>query len=84
MITAEDVRTKLRETPFPPFRIVTSSGSTYDVTHPDSVFVTRRVLYVGIYKPRNPNVPDQAASVSILHVTELAPLSEPAGTDSTP
>lgn len=82
MITAEDVRERLREAPFHPFRIVTSSGSTYDVTHPDSVYVTRRVLYVGIYHPRRTDVPDRAASVSILHITELHPLDEPSNTPS--
>ncbi len=83
MITAEHVRGRLREVPFQPFRIVTSSGSSYDVTHPDSVFVTKNVLFVGIYKPRNPDVPDRAASVSVLHITELVPLTAPAGADST-
>jgi hypothetical protein len=83
VLTAEDVRQRLREVPFQPFRIVTSSGEFYEVRHPDSVYVTRRVLYVGIYKPRNADVPDRAASVSILHVTELQPLDE-ASTTSAP
>lgn len=78
MITAEDVRERLREVPFHPFRIVTSSGSTYEVTHPDSVYVTRRVLHVGIYHPRRTDFPDRAASVSVLHITDLQPLDEPA------
>lgn len=83
MITAEDVRLRLREIPFQPFRIVTSSGSTYDITHPDSVYVTRRVLYVGIYHPRRTTeYPDRAASVSILHITDLQPLDEPANSSS--
>jgi hypothetical protein len=83
MLTAEDVRMRLREVPFQPFRIVTPSGSTYDVTIPDSVLVTRRVRYVGIYRPRNPDVPDRAASVSVLHITDLQPL-ETANSDPTP
>jgi len=74
MITAEDVRERLREAPFQPFRIVTSAGTSYEVTHPDSVYVTRRVLYVGVYRPVDENIPDRAASVSVLHITELVPL----------
>ena len=75
MLTAEDVKTKLREIPFTPFRIVTSSGEGYDVTHPDSVLVTKRVLYVGVYRRVGATVPDQAASVSMLHVSALEPLT---------
>ncbi len=77
MITAQDVRDRLREVPFEPFRIVTSSGESYHILHPDSVYVTRRVLYVGIYRPQRPDVPDRAASVSVLHITDLQPLPEP-------
>lgn len=83
MITADDVRQRLTETPFQPFRIVASSGSSYDITHPDSVFVSRRVLYVGIYKPQIEGVADRVAHVSVLHVTELVPITEMAGTDPT-
>ncbi len=82
MITAEDVRLRLREIPFQPFRIVTSSGSTYDIRHPDSVYVSRRVLYVGIYQPRNPTIPDRVAHVSVLHITDLQPLDEPANSST--
>ena len=74
MLRSEDVRQKLREVPFQPFRIVTSSGQTYDVWHPDSVLATRHVLYVGVYLPNRPNEPDRAASVSVLHLTDLQPL----------
>ncbi len=84
MLRSDDVRHKLREIPFQPFRIVTSSGQTYDIHHPDSVYVTRHVLYVGVYLPYRPNEPDRAASVSMLHVTDLQPLPTPATADPTP
>jgi hypothetical protein len=83
MITAAHVRERLREVPFQPFRIITSSGTTYDVTHPDSVFVTRNVLYVGVYRPVRPDMPDRAASVSVLHITDLQPVDSPAPTTPT-
>ncbi|MCZ2343666.1 MAG: hypothetical protein LC104_18010 [Bacteroidales bacterium] len=80
MITTDDVRKRLKEVPFQPFRIVTSSGEKYEIQHPDSVLATRRVLYVGIDQPRNPDVPDQATHVSVLHITDLQPLSETSNT----
>lgn len=74
MITAADVSAKLKEFPFQPFRIVTSSGESYEIRHPDGVYVTRRVLYVGIYQRGVTNVPDQAATVSVLHISDMQPL----------
>ena len=74
MIAAADISAKLKEVPFQPFRIVTSSGEQYEVHHPDGVYVTRRVLYVGIFQKGVTNVPDQAATVSILHISDLQPV----------
>ena len=80
MITAVDVNERLRGVPFQPFKIVTSSGASYEVTHPDTVLVSRRVLYVGIYEANVPSIPERVASVSVLHVTELVPLPATANT----
>jgi len=84
MLKSDDVREILRVIPFQPFRIVTSSGQTYDIFHPDSVYVTRHVLYVGVYLPYRPNEPDRAASVSMLHVSDLLPLPSPTKAEPTP
>lgn len=80
MITAQHVRDLLTAAPFQPFRIVTSSGTTYDIRHPEIVLVTRQVLYVGIYEPNRPDFPSRAALVSVLHVTDLQPLPMPVAT----
>ena len=81
MFTADDVRARLRDVPFQPWRIVASSGEHYDVMHSDSALVTRRILYVGICRPQRRDVPHRAASVSLLHVTDWQPLPEPRATD---
>jgi hypothetical protein len=77
MMTAEHIREWLREVPFQPFRIVTSSGESYEIFHPDTVLVTTRVLYIGLYRSNRPNVPDRVAHVAVMHVTELVPLDMP-------
>ncbi len=71
MIHASDVTVRLREVPFVPFRIVTSSGAVHDVHHPEMYMVTRRFLIVGIIDPHDPLLPDQVTNVSILHISEL-------------
>ena len=68
MIAAQHVREVVTSVPFQPFRIITSSGSSYDIRHPEMVMVTRQILYVGIYEPNRPDIPMRAASVSMLHV----------------
>jgi hypothetical protein len=38
-MTAEELRDTLREQPFEPFRIVLTDGATYDIRHPDLLWV---------------------------------------------
>ena len=77
MLTAEDIRAHARELPFTPFRITTSSGETFDVTHPDLVMVGRRDVVIGIPKPDKPTLHDQTVKVGILHITSLLDLPTP-------
>jgi hypothetical protein len=77
MFTADDLKARLRERPFTPVRIVTTTGQTYDVYHPDLVWVAQRFLMVGTPSAGNPAVADQVTRVAILHVTELRDLPHP-------
>ena len=77
MLTADDIRARAREHPFTPFRISTSSGETFDVTHPELIMVGRRDVVIGIPKPDMPTLHDQTAKVGILHITSLLDLPMP-------
>lgn len=48
MFTATDFRDRVRQQPFMPFRVVTTTGQTYDIYHPDLVMVGTRDLAIGI------------------------------------
>lgn len=74
MFSAEDIQARLRTRPFLPVRIVTTTGETYDVHHPDLVFVARRFLEIGTPDRDNPTVSDQVTRVAMVHVTELRDL----------
>ena len=74
IFTPQDVRDRLRQRPFQPLRIVTTTGVTYDVYHPDLVFVGRRFIEVGIPAPEEPTFFDQVTRVALVHVTELRDL----------
>jgi hypothetical protein len=82
MFTAVDIQARLRAQPFGPLQIVTSTGQTYDVYHPDLVLVGQRFLVIGLPSDENPSVAEQVTRVSLLHVTELQDLPMPNSTSS--
>jgi hypothetical protein len=71
MITSNDIRERLRTSPFEPFRIVTSSGEHYDILHHDWVLLAKRTLAVGTPKVEGDRNPDGLHLISILHITAL-------------
>lgn len=71
MITVADIRARLTTQPFEPFRIVTSSGESYDILHHDWVLLAKRTLAVGTPKTEGERDPDGLHLISILHITAL-------------
>jgi len=74
VFSADDIQRRVRQQPFVPMRIVTSSGQSYDIPHPDLVMVGRRHLIVGTASTENPTQFDHESRVAILHVTDLQTL----------
>ncbi len=50
MMAPQDLESELKKEPFPPFRIVTTNGKTYDVTEKDRplVWIGKRVVLIGL------------------------------------
>lgn len=71
MFTSNDVRARMRKQPFVPVRIVTSSGESYEVHHPDLVWVGQRDIHVGTASKGDPSVYEQSSRVSLLHITAM-------------
>jgi hypothetical protein len=71
MITSQDFRARTTQTPFEPFRIVTSAGQEYDILHPDLVLIGTRWVIVGMPSNKNPHFAEQETKISLLHVTAL-------------
>ncbi len=69
----EDMREMLDERPFKPFRIFMSDGKTFDIRHPELVFLLRSRLMVGI-PTDDPNVPDHAQHCALLHIVRIQEL----------
>jgi hypothetical protein len=71
MITSAEIKKRLTDQPFTPFRIVTSSGRHYDILHPEFLLVGKRVLGVGTVREEGDDEVDGVDVISVLHVTAL-------------
>ncbi len=72
-MTVQTFRNLLAEKPFKPFRLVMSSGQTYDVRHPEMAMITKTDLLVGI-DIEDDGIPAEFKICSMLHVTAVEPL----------
>jgi hypothetical protein len=76
IFTPESIKARLREQPFTPLQIVTTSGQTYDVRHPDLVFVTIESLMIGLPSSKDPTLSTGLVTrVALAHVAEIRDLA---------
>jgi hypothetical protein len=80
-MTVQTFRQLLSGRPFRPFRLVMSSGRSYEVRHPEMAWLTRTDILVGIDET-DEGVPAEFSICSLLHVTAVEPLNTPDGTES--
>lgn len=72
-MTTQTFRDLLRRQPFEPFRLIMSSGETYEVNHPEMAWVAGTDILVGIGNTEE-GVPAKYRICSMLHVTAVEPL----------
>jgi hypothetical protein len=80
-MTVQSFRDLLKERPFKPFRVVMSSGKTYEVRHREMAYVTKSDLLVGI-DIQEDEIPAEFKICSLLHITAVEPIES--ATNSTP
>lgn len=73
-MTLQDFKALLDAKPFEPFRIVMSSGESYEVRHPEMAKLLRTKILVFI-DPDKSGIADQFRMCSLLHVTVVEPLN---------
>ncbi|MBA3314870.1 MAG: hypothetical protein M3552_04945 [Planctomycetota bacterium] len=73
-MTVQTFRELLTQRPFKPFRLVMSSGQTYEVRHPEMAWLTRTSILVGLDETRE-GVPAEFKICSFLHVATVEPLT---------
>ena len=75
---AADLLLALHRSPFVPFRVVTSDGTTCEVRHPDLVMVGTGSAIIGYPDPSNPSLYGSYDVVALRHVIRLEPREEAA------
>ncbi len=79
-MTADAVFARLRRRPFVPFRLIFSSGTTYDVVHPEMLFVTKSGATVAIYdkdqRSSPEEIPVRESVISFLHIAATEDLPQ--------
>jgi hypothetical protein len=73
-MTIQTFRELLSQRPFRPFRVVMSSGQSYEVRHPEMAMLTRTDLLVGVGETEE-GVPAEFRICSLLHVATVEPMS---------
>jgi hypothetical protein len=73
-MTLQTFRDLMAHRPFKPFRLVMSSGQTYEVRHPEMAMLTRTDILVGVGEV-DEGVPAEFRICSLLHVTSVEPVS---------
>jgi hypothetical protein len=80
-MSADAVFSRLRRRPFVPFRLILASGTTYDILHPEMLFVSKSGLTVAIYekdqRPSPEEIPVRESLVSFLHIAATEDLPQP-------
>jgi hypothetical protein len=76
-MTQEELHGAARRQPFEPFRLILTTGATYDIRHPDLIMVGRRSAVVGLTNEANGTVYDRTIKVDLLRVVGIEELPVP-------
>ena len=70
----EELHEAARRQPFEPFRLILTTGATYDIRHPDLIMVGRRSAIVGVTNDPGGAAYDRTIKVELLHVVGIEEL----------
>jgi hypothetical protein len=70
----EELRDTLKQQPFEPFRLVMTDGASYEIRHPDLLWVGRRSAMVGLTGQPGQTFYERAVKVDLLHVIRIEPV----------
>jgi hypothetical protein len=71
MFSPEVIKSRLNEKPFRPLRIRASEGLSYDIYHPDLVWVGWNDLQVGFAGTEHPTIYERTIRIAMTDVVDL-------------
>jgi len=77
MFRRDDILNLQRARPFAPFRVVLSSGESYDIRHPEMILAGNSYLSIGIQERLEQNLPGDTVMVALVHVMRIEPIDQP-------
>ncbi|HZN32551.1 MAG TPA: hypothetical protein VFB80_01985 [Pirellulaceae bacterium] len=75
----EELTQMLRRQPFTPFRIHVTTGQTYEIRHPELVWVRRQCADVALDPDPKTGVIEHTERVSLLHIVRIEDVEAPVG-----
>jgi hypothetical protein len=72
-MTTESFRTLLKQQPFRPFRLVMSSGESYEVRHPEMALLLKNDILVGT-DVADDGMPAEFRICPLFHVATVEPM----------
>ena len=70
MISPIELKRRMDEQPFRPFRICLTDGKTYEITNHDAMFVKRNAVLIGIDIDTH-SLAEQFVECAIIHITRV-------------
>jgi hypothetical protein len=70
----DELRDTLRHQPFGPFRIVLTDGASYEIRHPDLLWVGKRTAYVGLTGEPGQTYFERSVKIDLLHIIRTEPI----------
>ena len=74
---AEELTELLRRQPFAPFRMHLTAGQTYDIRHPELLWVRRQCADIALDPDPKTGVIEHSERVSLLHIVRIEELESP-------
>lgn len=73
-MTPDGLNAELRRRPFLPFRLVMTDGKTYDIRHPDLLWVQLLEAFVGTGTISDADRWERPDILDVMHITRIEPL----------
>jgi hypothetical protein len=79
----DEILQRNRQQPFEPYRLVLTTGDSYEIRHPDLALVTRSAVHIGIPAAKSKSdAAREVVIVSLIHVVKIEFLNSAAANES--